>query len=81
MEMQMSKGGLTPKQFEMYQAIDSFIDKNGYSPSYKELAKATGKANSSTAFHIIKRLERRGYVASIPGSGRSLIIIKKIADR
>jgi repressor LexA len=53
---------LTKKQKKTLDFITSFITKNGYSPSLKEIAKFLGTKNLSTAQYFVEELEKKDYL-------------------
>jgi len=58
----MSVKPLTKKQKKTLDFITSFISKNGYSPSLKEIAKFLGTTNLSTAQYYVEELEQKGHL-------------------
>lgn len=70
--MASSKQGITRTQKEVFDYVSGFISEQGFSPSYEEIAAATGKSSQNVRM-IIMRLISRGHLAK--GSGhRSLSI-------
>ena len=53
---------LTPKQKEVLDFIVSFINENGYSPSFREIASGLDLASPSTVHVHIQALRERGYL-------------------
>ncbi|RWB29619.1 hypothetical protein [Mesorhizobium sp.] len=68
--------GLTPRQSDALSFIRSHQAKNGFSPSYDEIAAGIGLASRSRAFDLVKGLERRGAVRTRPGMNRTIEIIE-----
>ena len=66
---------LTKAQEKMYYLIKDTIEENGYSPSFRELAKLNNSSVSTIQFHII-RLREKGYINYIDGKNRTLTILK-----
>ena len=66
---------LTKAQEKMYYLIKDTIEKNGYSPSLRELAKLNNSSVSAIQFHLI-RLREKGYINYIDGKNRTLTILK-----
>lgn len=79
---------LTPKQKNVLEFLQRFIQENGYSPSYQEIANAFGLASRSTAQKYVERLKEAGYLemeshskrgVSIKQSGIHLPLLGKVA--
>lgn len=66
---------LTKAQEKMYYLIKETIEANGYSPSFRELAKLNNSSVSTIQFHLI-RLREKGYINYIDGKNRTLTILK-----
>lgn len=66
---------LTKAQEKMYYLIKDTIEANGYSPSFRELAKLNNSSVSTIQFHLI-RLREKGYINYIDGKNRTLTILK-----
>ena len=66
---------LTKAQEKMYYLIKDTIATNGYSPSFRELAKLNNSSVSTIQFHLI-RLREKGYINYIDGKNRTLTILK-----
>lgn len=67
---------LTVKQKMLLEAIEWFINENGYSPTLKELCKLTGNKSKSTVFDKLMQLERKGYISTINGRARTIKVLK-----
>ena len=73
------KYGLTGKQSKLLAALKGYIDDNSMSPTYAELAEILGK--SPKAIHqMVAQLEERGYIRSLPGRARSIIMVEDPPD-
>ncbi|HUV42993.1 MAG TPA: transcriptional repressor LexA [Patescibacteria group bacterium] len=68
---------LTKKQKKTLDFITSFIAKNGYSPSLKEIAKFLGATNLSTAQYFVEELEKKDYLKRAPYKNRGIIPTNK----
>lgn len=66
--------GLTKTQSRVLKFIDSFIMKNGYSPTYEEIGVALGYSSLATVHTHIRRLRERGYINNAKGQGRSISV-------
>lgn len=65
---------LTPKQKNVLEFLQKFIQDNGYSPSYQEIATHFGLASRSTAQKYVERLREAGYLDSEDNAKRSVQI-------
>ena len=68
---------LTEKQKKTLDFLNSFIEKNGYSPSLKEIAKFLKTKNLSTAQYFVEELEKKGYLKKLLHKNRGIILINK----
>ena len=58
---------LTPKQKQILDYIEQFIEENGYSPSYREIAEHFGFSSVATVAEHIENLRLKGYLSSEAG--------------
>ena len=63
---------LTKRQKEILNHIKHFIDKNGYAPSFEEIAEAFGYSSLATVHEHISNLERKGYIRKAYNESRSI---------
>jgi len=63
---------LTPKQKQILDFIESFIEDNGYAPSYREIAENFGFASVATVAEHIDNLRQKGYLSSNETGYRAL---------
>lgn len=76
----MNNNPLTQRQVEVLQFIKSFVSKNGYPPTVREIAQHMKYQSASTAFSILEVLVRKGYIKK--GSGpRMLRVIEQKNER
>jgi repressor LexA len=68
---------LTRRQKEVLDFIADFIDENGYSPSYDEVAQALKLASLATVHKHIQALEARNYLRRSFNQSRSLEVVPK----
>jgi len=68
---------LTHRQKEVLDFIASFIEENGYSPSYEELATGLKLASVATVHKHIQALESRGYLRRSFNQSRSIDVSQK----
>lgn len=63
---------LTKRQKQVVDLIANFVDRNGYSPSYDEIARGLGLASLATVHKHISALEAKNYVRRSFNQSRSL---------
>jgi repressor LexA len=63
---------LTKRQKQVVEFIAGFVSRNGYSPSYEEIARALGLASLATVHKHISALETKNYVKRSFNQSRSL---------
>jgi repressor LexA len=68
---------LTRRQKEVLDFITGFVEDNGYSPSYEELARGLQLASVATVHKHIEALESRGYLRRGFNQSRSLEVSHK----
>lgn len=68
--------GLTYVQKRVYYSIKDFIEKNGYSPSFREIAKLNGNNSVATVQFHMKRLRNKGYIQYEDKKSRTVKIVK-----
>ncbi|HTR35879.1 MAG TPA: transcriptional repressor LexA [Bryobacteraceae bacterium] len=68
---------LTKRQKEVLDFIADFVEENGYSPSYEELAQGLKLASLATVHKHIQALESRNYVRRLFNQSRSLEVVPK----
>jgi SOS-response transcriptional repressor LexA len=69
---------MTKRQHDYYVAIKAFIEKNGYSPHYQEIADLVGIKSLTSVAHACDRLAALGYVTFVgKGIGRRVKLLKK----
>ena len=66
---------LTIKQKEVLEAIQYLINKQGYSPTYREIADLLGK-KTHVVFEQTMILEEKGYVSTVNGKSRTIKVLK-----
>jgi repressor LexA len=72
---------LSPKEISVLQFIESFIDENGYSPTFTEIRDNFKFASVNSVQNYIKQLSFKGYI-SVPGSNlkRAIEIINRLSS-
>lgn len=68
---------LSVKQKQVIEAIEYFINENGYSPTYRELSELL-KCDVSTTFQKVLILEQKGYISTANGKSRTMRVLKKV---
>jgi len=68
---------LTKRQKDVLDFIADFIEENGYSPSYDELARGLKLASLATVHKHIQALESRNYLRRLFNQSRSLEVLPK----
>ncbi len=68
------------KQKQVLEAINYFINKNQYSPTYRELALLLD-CDVNTVFKKVLLLEEKGYIKTTNGKSRSICIQKKVEEK
>jgi repressor LexA len=68
---------LTKRQKEVLDFIADFVESNGYSPSYEELAHGLKLASLATVHKHIQALESRNYLRRLFNQSRSLEVSSK----
>src|SRR5258708_36254233 len=73
---------LTKRQKEALDFTADFIEENGYSPSYEEMAQGLKLASLATVHKHVQALESRNYVSRLFNQSRSLeVSAKYMQDR
>lgn len=65
---------LTPKQKNVLEFLQRFIQENGYAPSYQEIATAFGLSSRSTAQKYVERLRDAGFLTMDAHAKRGLTL-------
>src|SRR5580693_6504245 len=68
---------LTKRQKEVLDFIADFVEQNGYSPSYEELAHGLNLASLATVHKHIQALESRNYLRRLFNQSRSIEVSSK----
>jgi repressor LexA len=71
----MENKTLPARQREVFDFIAEYHRKNGFSPSYSEIAGGLGLSHS-TIITYIGILRNKGYVHFLPGIPRSLTVVR-----
>ena len=71
---------LTNRQREALDFIAGFVAREGYGPSYDEIARGIGLASKSGVSRMIGELEERRYITRKPRSPRSIEVLRMPGD-
>jgi repressor LexA len=71
---------LTRRQKEVMDFLSQFITKNGYSPSYEEIASGLGLASLATVHKHIQALESKQYLRRSYNHSRSLEVAERYSS-
>jgi repressor LexA len=67
---------LTKKQRQILDYVESFVDNNGYSPSYEEIAQAFDYSSLATVHEHLTNLEQKGFLRKNYNKSRSLEVVR-----
>ena len=67
---------LTKRQKEILDYIGSFIEDQGYAPSFEEIADAFGYSSLATVHEHLSNLERKGYIRKSYNESRSIELVR-----
>ena len=67
---------LTKKQRQILDYVDRFVDDNGYSPSFEEIADSFGYSSLATVHEHLTNLERKGFLRKNYNRSRSLEVVR-----
>jgi repressor LexA len=66
---------VTRRQKEIIDFLESFVSRNGYSPSFEEIARAMGLKSLATVHKHITNLEKKGLLDRVHNRSRSIDIL------
>lgn len=69
---------LTPTLSKILGFIEHSTGKNGYCPSYEEIALACNLKSKSNIFYRLQQLEQRGYIRRLPYRARAIEVLKGV---
>jgi repressor LexA len=72
---------LTPKQKEVLDYIERYIDRHDYAPSYREIAQSFGLSSVATIAGYIEALKEKGYLTNTENLARSIQLTPAFDDR
>lgn len=68
-------GGLTPAQKRVLDFIDTYIRKNGVSPSYSEMQMDLNMRSKASVSRYLIALRERGYIDFLPRQARTITVL------
>ena len=69
-------GGLTKRQRDALHFIEAFIETNGYSPNFREIAFGLGLKSNASIYRLTTALEERGFIARRYARRRSIVVLR-----
>ena len=70
----MRATGLTPRQREILEYIETSISARGFTPSVREIGEAVGLNSPSTVHNHLETLTRLGYLVRDPSKPRAMLV-------
>lgn len=70
------KKSLTKKEAAALEAIQSFVRRNGFAPTIRELAAVLKYSSSSTVHALIDRLREKGYLSKTDAGPRTMRVLE-----
>lgn len=67
---------MTKRLEEYYDIIKNYINKNGYSPTIREIGELAGTTSSATPMVMVRRLKKLGYIEYEKGKMRTIRCLK-----
>ena len=68
---------ITKKQKEVFDFLKVYINKNGYSPSIKEICDHFGTTSLSTMNKLLSTLDKKGLIKKTPRKKRSIELVDR----
>ncbi|HEX9580398.1 MAG TPA: transcriptional repressor LexA [Gemmatimonadales bacterium] len=68
---------LTKRQKQILDYLESYIETNGYAPSFEEIAEHFQFGSLATVHEHLTNLERKGYITRTPNESRSIEVLPK----
>ena len=68
---------MTPHQRAVFDWVATFIDSQGFSPTYEEIAKGIGQGTRMHAHSTVAKLIEQGFLAKGPPSGKRTLVVAK----
>jgi repressor LexA len=73
----MNKEELSNRQKVVLDAIKHYTKVNGFSPNIRELCLMCDVTSTATIYDHLVKLEKKGYITRLPGSSRTIKVIKE----
>lgn len=70
----MRANGLTPRQRQILECIETSISERGFPPSVREIGESVGLNSPSTVHTHLETLERLGYLRRDPSKPRAMLV-------
>lgn len=67
---------LTDKQRKILDIVKEFINKNGYSPSVREICKIANLNSPATVCTHLNNLKEKGYISWVDGKVRTIRVLE-----
>jgi len=71
----MAKMGLTPRQKHCYDFLRMYMKEKGLAPTFEEIKVGLKLGSKSGVSRLMKALEERGYIRTLPHAKRSVSIV------
>ena len=65
----------TPRQLQLLRFVHDYTRQHGCPPTYLEMRKELGVQSKNDIWRLLDELKKKGWVASVHGQARSLIIL------
>ena len=72
---------LTKKQKELFDFLNSYMEKNSISPSFEEMKEAVNLKSKSGIHGLVTSLEQRGFIKRLKHKARAMEITKKFPNK
>lgn len=67
---------MTRREADALRFLSAFYEKNGFAPSYEEMAEGLGVRSKASVHQLAMQLVRKGYAVNHRGSSRSLMPVR-----
>lgn len=67
---------LTPKQMQIWEFLQDFIEENGYPPTYDEIREQFQLSAIGTVQDHLSALERKGFIQRLKDKARGIVLLK-----
>lgn len=67
---------LTPNMLKLYKVMAQYYERNGYMPSYQEMADMLGLQSKSGIQRMIEEMEKRGALRRLPNKARAIKLLQ-----